>query len=359
LPILAANLGILGLSAVAGNLPFALLRVRFTGLNGWFLMAVVAGSLLYFVVNAGLVSLLVSRRQKVPAARLWRENYGWMAPRFIFTAACGGLMGGAYLTMGWVALPVFVLPLVFMYRNSQLHIRRSRQAYETAEQGRRALEDAHTLQTKAMDHLIEAVSAIIDARDRSVAGHSFQVARYAVAIGEQMGLSGEELLHLRQAALLHDLGKVGIPEAILQKPARLTPEEWEVMKQHTQIGERILRSIPGLAETAQIVGQHHEKYGGKGYPYGLVGDQIALGARIVALCDALDTMLSDRPYSRAKPLAWAIEEIDRCTGEHFDPKVVAAFRVLVARQSQGFFVNSAVEGYPMDGLAEVAAAIQR
>ncbi|HYG58954.1 MAG TPA: diguanylate cyclase, partial [Symbiobacteriaceae bacterium] len=354
---LAGNLAVMVVCAVMANLPFSLVRPWSNGFDLWFIGAVLVGSTLYFVTNAGLVSLLVSRRQGLPPGTIWRQQFGWLAPSFIFTAVCGGLMGMAYLNMGWPALPVFVLPLLIMRQTYKAHMRRSREAFETAERGRQALEEAHRLQGRSMEQLIEVVSTIIDARDASVSGHSQQVARYAVAIAREIGLPESEVAAIRHGALLHDLGKVGIPEAILHKPAKLTEEEWVVMKAHTHIGERILWQVEGLQATARIVGEHHERYNGKGYPSGLKQQEIALGARIVALADALDSILSDRPYSRAKGLVWAMEEIERCSGEHFDPAVVAAFRRVVAAQGTGFFVNSAKEG-GASPVTEVACAQQ-
>jgi diguanylate cyclase (GGDEF)-like protein/putative nucleotidyltransferase with HDIG domain len=355
LPTLAANLAIVALSAAAGSLPMLLLQGRSNGFDGWLVGSLLAGGFLYFFTNVGLVSWLAGRKQGKPVGALWRQHYTWMAPSYIFTAVYGGLMGSVYLSMGWMAFPAFSLPLLVVRHTYLTHMRRSREAYEAAERGRKALEEAHELQTASMEQWIELVSTIVDARDVSVSGHSAQVARYAVAIAMEMELAPAEVAVVRQAALLHDLGKMGIPEAILNKPGRLSPEEWTLMREHARIGERILQQVPGWQDVARMVGEHHEKWGGKGYPAGLAGADISLGARIIALADALDSILSDRPYSRARPLPWAIEEIERCSGEHFDPAVVAAFRKVVARYSPDFFINSAA-GQPEDSWLQAAAA---
>ncbi|HYF95467.1 MAG TPA: diguanylate cyclase [Symbiobacteriaceae bacterium] len=338
---LASNLAVMIMAAVAGSWPFALIRTRSAGLDHWFAAAVGMGGALYFLVNVGVVALMVSLRQGAPLRQLWRERFAWLAPAFVFTAVSGGLMGSAFLYMGWFVVPVFAIPLLIVRREYQTHIRRSREAYETAERGRKALEAAHQLKTRSMEQLIQVVSTIIDARDASVYGHSNQVARYAQAIAVELGIPEDEVMCIRQASLLHDVGKFGVPEAILHKPTKPTHEEWNIIMEHTRIGEEILRAVPGMEKVSRIVGQHHEEFNGKGYPEGAAGDQITMGARIIALADAVDSMLSDRPYSKAKPLSWAVEEVERCSGEHFDPLVVAAFRRVVGKQPAAFFVNSA------------------
>lgn len=352
---LAGNLSMMVLAAMAGSLPFTVGRAEAAN-DFRSLAAVMAASLLYFVTNFGLVSIVTSHHQKTTVAAFWRQH-GWVAPSYLLTTVCGGLMGIAYHMGGWLSLPVFILPLLMMRQTYQTHLRRMEEAYAVAKQGQLALQEGQAMQRRAMDQLMEAVSTIIDVRDASVFGHSGQVARYAVALAEELQLPEAEVTQIRRAALLHDLGKMGIPEAILHKPAKLTSSEWAVMRKHTEIGKRILQGIAGFAETARMVGEHHEKFNGTGYPRGLAGEAISLGARIIALADALDTILSDRPYSRARPLAWAVTEIVHCAGEHFDPTVVEAFQRLVAKRPVDFFVNSAKQG-PSDPWVQVAAAEQ-
>jgi HD-GYP domain-containing protein (c-di-GMP phosphodiesterase class II) len=169
-----------------------------------------------------------------------------------------------------------------------------------------------------------------------VAGHSGRVAAYAVALGEELRLGERELAYLHTAGLLHDLGKIGVPEAILHKPARLTPEEYAIVQGHAALGERILAAVRPLAEVARMVGDHHERYDGAGYPHAEAGEAITRGGRILAVADTLDSILSDRPYAEGKPLAWALAELDRCAGAHFDPEVVAALHRVVAARGPAF-----------------------
>jgi len=175
------------------------------------------------------------------------------------------------------------------------------------------------------DETLEALAAALDLRDNETAGHSRRVTRYSLEIGKAMGSSGEELKQIARGAHLHDIGKIGIPDAVLLKPAKLTAEEWQTMKSHARIGYDLVSRIAFLAPAAEIVLTHQERYDGTGYPQGLAGEQIPLGARIFAVADTLDAMTSDRPYRKALPFSAAREEIIRESGRQFDPEVVKVF----------------------------------
>jgi HD-GYP domain-containing protein (c-di-GMP phosphodiesterase class II) len=160
------------------------------------------------------------------------------------------------------------------------------------------------------------------------------VAELAGAVARDLGLDNEEVEDVVRAAELHDVGKMGVPEAIVEKPAALDEEEWAFMRRHTLIGERILSAAPALAGVARLVRSSHERFDGTGYPDGLAGEKIPLGSRIVAVCDAYDAMTSERPYRESLPAAQAIVELRRCAGTQFDPRVVDSFaRVLEAAES--------------------------
>ncbi len=175
---------------------------------------------------------------------------------------------------------------------------------------------------------LEALLAALDTRDTETEGHSERVAAYTMLIAQQLNLSEEELQHIERGALLHDIGKIGVPDHILYKPGPLTPEEWEIMKQHPVIGYKMCMKIEMLRPAAPIVLHHHERWDGRGYPYGLSGTEIPLGARIFAIADTLDAMTSDRPYRKALSFAQAHEEIGRCAGSQFDPELVQVFLAL-------------------------------
>ena len=171
---------------------------------------------------------------------------------------------------------------------------------------------------------VEALAIALLERDRYTGEHSESVVEMAVAVARSLGLSAAQVEDVRAAALLHDIGKVGIPDSILNKPGPLTPEERAVMAEHPVIGERILRSIGGFSPVAAIVRHEHEAYDGSGYPDGLVGDEIPIGSRIILACDAYHAMTSDRPYRARMSHADAFTELTRCAGQQFDPEVTAA-----------------------------------
>jgi putative nucleotidyltransferase with HDIG domain len=197
-----------------------------------------------------------------------------------------------------------------------------------ANQAAAALENAQLFNDLSMsyDQTLEALVTALDARERETEQHTRRVVDYSMALAKKMGLSDDELIEIRRGALMHDIGKIGVPDAILQKPGPLTEEEWEVMRRHPEEGLRILQDITFFKGAIDIIGSHHEHYDGSGYPRGLIGDQIPLGARIFAIADALDAITSDRPYRKAQPFKVAYDEILRCRGTQFDPEVVDAFR---------------------------------
>lgn len=183
----------------------------------------------------------------------------------------------------------------------------------------RALDDAQT-------HLSETLLAALQMRGHETEGHCRRVAAYALRIAEEMGLKGRVLSSIERGAMLHDVGKIAIPDAILLKEGNLTSEERHVMRTHPQAGAQLLEGFEGLAGARQIVLQHHERWDGTGYPARLAGEHICLGARIFAVADTLDALLSDRPYRKRQDVEIAAEEIKRCSGTHFDPAVVEAFQ---------------------------------
>ena len=184
--------------------------------------------------------------------------------------------------------------------------------------------DAEAQTEAAYTGAIRALAAALDARDPYTAGHSGRVSVVSVAIGRQLGLAAEAVEIVRLGALLHDIGKIGIPDDVLRKPGALTAAEYDTIKQHPVLGAIILRSVPFLARHLEIVELHHERPDGRGYPYGLRGDDIPLAARIVHVADAYDAMTSARAYRRARPAGEALRELWRCAGTEFHAEVVGA-----------------------------------
>jgi putative nucleotidyltransferase with HDIG domain len=191
------------------------------------------------------------------------------------------------------------------------------------------------------DELLLALASTIDLRDPFVVEHSRHVARYAALMAQELGLSQARIHLVYQAGLIHDIGKLAIPEAILFKPGKLTPDEYEVIKEHVTVGADLLDDFHSLQSVAKFVRYHHERYDGSGYPDRLASEEIPLEARILALADAVEAMASDRPYRPGSSVAAIVREIQHEAGAQFDPRVVAAFVTLVQHNGDAIVVNSA------------------
>ena len=179
---------------------------------------------------------------------------------------------------------------------------------------------------------ITALTSAIDAKDTYTRNHSRNVAEYATVLGKELGLSSEELMNIHYGAILHDIGKIGVPEAILNKPGRLTPDEFQAIKAHPTIGANILAPIDFLGEALNIVRYHHEHYDGNGYPANLQGESIPYAARIVGIADAWDAMTSHRSYRRALSVKTAVQELHKGAGRQFDPLMVKVFTELINKK---------------------------
>ncbi|HEX7242443.1 MAG TPA: HD domain-containing phosphohydrolase [Longimicrobiaceae bacterium] len=206
----------------------------------------------------------------------------------------------------------------------------------------RVAEQARQLETLFVDALLSLANAV-EARDNYTGNHVERVARYAMSTGREMGLQGEELRHLWVGALLHDVGKIAVPDQILRKPGKLTEEEYEVIKRHPQIGAQIMERSAFLRPALPAVLHHQERWDGGGYPAGLSGEAISLQGRIIAVVDTFDAIVSTRSYREGRSDRVALEEIARCAGTQFDPAVVEAFR------------RAAEKGFPDDSYGPASA----
>jgi response regulator RpfG family c-di-GMP phosphodiesterase len=192
----------------------------------------------------------------------------------------------------------------------------------------RALREVQATYSNTLD----ALAAALDAREHETGDHSQRVVRFTLALAERLEIPQRERADIARGALLHDIGKLGVPDAILLKAGPLTADEWAEMRRHPQVGSNVIRAIPFLEPAAELVLAHHERWDGGGYPRGIQRDQIPLGARIFSIADTLDAMMSDRPYRKRTTLAAARKEIARCAGTQFDPRCVEAFLAIEDRE---------------------------
>ncbi len=274
-------------------------------------LRLMATAITYFLANTVPVAVVVSLTEHHGFAHTWTESYFWSFPHYLVGAAFAGLINWSNRHLGWQVSALIVPVIYLVYRSYRLYL------------GKLEDERLHVEQMAEV-HLrtIEALALAIDAKDHTTHDHLQRVRVYAVEIGKEMGLSPVELEALRAAALLHDIGKLAVPEHIINKPGRLSPEEFEKMKIHPIVGGEILERVNFPYPVVPIVRAHHEKWDGTGYPDGLKGEQIPVGARILTVVDCLDALTSDRQYRRGIPLEEAMREVVSQAGKQFDPKVV-------------------------------------
>src|SRR5918911_870943 len=285
----------------------------------------------YFVVNNALVSLALALEGHERWWTVWRERFAWLLTHYFAYGFVGGVMALGYLLVGPYALAVFAIPLLLIRKTQEAYLQHTqraaqklREAAETIHSQNVSLEQANRLLRERSTAAMESLSATVDARDSYTAGHSRRVQQLALAIGRELGLSQAELDLLGHAALFHDIGKLAIPDAVLLKPATLTTDEWALMRQHAAEGARIIDRLGFLDEAGPGSRHHHERFDGTGYPDRLKGEEIPLGARIIHVADALDSMVTTRIYRAARPLAEALEELHHAAGSQFCPRCVSA-----------------------------------
>jgi diguanylate cyclase (GGDEF)-like protein/putative nucleotidyltransferase with HDIG domain len=308
----------------------------------------------YFAVNMSLLSIAIAVEGRESWWRVFHERFAWLLPHYVVYGFVGGVIALAYDAVGLYALAVFAVPLLLMRKTQEAYLKHTqksaqklRQAAETIQSQNVSLEQANRLLRERSTAAMESLSATVDARDSYTAGHSRRVQQLALAIGREMGLSQAELDLLGHAALFHDIGKLAIPDAILLKPASLTGEEWALMQRHADEGARIIDRLGFLQDAVPSIRHHHERWDGTGYPDRLKGEEIPLGARIIHVADALDSMLTTRIYRAARPAHEAIEELRRAAATQFCPRTVAALeRILPLESILGDAVSKAAAQRP-------------
>ena len=296
---------------------------------------IVAGGV-YYVVNTGLTSAAMALEGHNSWRRVWKERFAWLLPHYFAFGAVAAAIALAYHAIGFIGLAIFVLPLFLMRKTMAAYLghterstKKLRQAAQTIRTQNVSLEQANRLLRERSTAAMESLSATVDARDAYTAGHSRRVQQLALAIGRELGLSQAELDLLGHAALFHDIGKLAVPDAILLKPSSLNDEEWSLMQKHSDEGARIIDRLGFLNDAVPAIRHHHERFDGTGYPDGLAGEDIPLGARIIHVADALDSMLTTRIYRAARPANDALDELRRGAGTQFCPRCVTALERLL------------------------------
>ncbi|WP_309709280.1 diguanylate cyclase [Armatimonas sp.] len=347
------NVALSAVEATASG--FALSLLRDVGFAGWLrgespdkvtvahLPAVLIGAIVYYAVNTGGVSTVISLTSKQKIIALWKENFLWTLPSYLAGASASGL---ALLLLGLtgnhvatLTIVVFVAPVGYMtYTVYETYTARAREKQEHIEE----LQTSQAQLAELYLATIKSLALAIDAKDQYTHQHILRVQRYAVAVGEHMGLSENDMEGLRTGALLHDIGKLGVPEYVLLKPGKLTAEEFDKIKKHPEIGAAILDPVEFPWPVLPVVKYHHEKWDGTGYPEGLAGENIPFTARILAVADVYDALTSTRSYRNAWTHEKAIHVIQKDAGTHFDPVIAQAFLEVIdgvvqemAKEGQG------------------------
>ncbi|MDP2391464.1 MAG: HD-GYP domain-containing protein, partial [Acidobacteriota bacterium] len=274
----------------------------------------VAAATMYFVFNTCLIAIAVALATRQPFLAVWNQNFLWSAPSYFVGAGAGALGTWAVMTSGVAVGLLASAPLYLTYRTYKVYLGR-------IDDERRHVEEMADLHLAT----IEALALAIDAKDQTAQSHIRRVQVYATGIARGLGMSDTEIQGVKTAALLHDIGKLAVPEHILSKPGPLTQEEFQKIRVHPQVGAEIISAVPFPYPVAPLILSHHERWDGKGYPQGLKGEEIPLGARILSVVDYFDALTSDRPYHKAMTHEAALALLQQEAGRALDPTVVAMF----------------------------------
>lgn len=302
---------VLAITAAYGTFAFLSHRV----LPGRTLIALLISTLVYFVFNTIPVATVVAISERKAPLTKWVETYFWTFPYYLIGAAVAGVMLLLNRLAGW-ELSILVLPAIFaIYYSYRLYIGK-------LEESNKHLEEMASIHLRT----VEALALAIEAKDHTTGDHLQRVRVYALELAKDLRLTPAETDALKAAAVLHDIGKLAVPEHIISKPGKLTPEEFNKMKVHPIVGAEICDQVKFPYPVVPIVRSHHEKWDGSGYPDGLAGEEIPIGSRILAAVDCLDALASDRQYRKALPLDEAMAKVEADSGRSFDPRVVSALK---------------------------------
>jgi diguanylate cyclase (GGDEF)-like protein/putative nucleotidyltransferase with HDIG domain len=334
------NIGTMALSSLAAASVFTIWAG--TGDVGRLVVAAIGilGGAIYFLVNMGLLSFASGVEGHESPWAVFHERFAWLLPHYLVYGFIGAVMAIGYDAVGLYGLAVFAVPLLLMRKTQEAYLKHTqksatklREAAETIQSQNVSLEQANKLLRERSTAAMESLSATVDARDSYTAGHSRRVQQLSLAIGRELGLSQAELDLLGHAALFHDIGKLAIPDAILLKPSSLTGEEWALMQRHAEEGARIIDRLGFLQDAVPAIRHHHERFDGTGYPDRIASEEIPLGARIIHVADALDSMLTTRIYRAARPVNEALAEVKNKSGSQFCPRCVAALERILPLNS--------------------------
>lgn len=268
-----------------------------------FLLPLIACIITYVLINETIMSWLIASITGEPFISSWLNNVLWAARDCVYVAPLGVLMAIAYIKYSIVGILLFLGPLLLARYSYKLYIDMRR----------------------VYIHTVKSLSQAIEAKDPYTRGHSMRVSEYAYDLGMRVKLSRKKLENLKMAAMLHDIGKIGIKESILNKPGKLDEEEFDTIKQHPEIGVKIIQDIEFLKDAADIIMSHHEKVDGTGYPHGKKGKEINIEASILGIADVYDALTSDRPYRGALTKDQALAIIEEGKGNHFDARLAEEF----------------------------------
>jgi diguanylate cyclase (GGDEF)-like protein/putative nucleotidyltransferase with HDIG domain len=305
------------------------------------LLICVVSAVIVFLSTTVLVSFAINIDAGTPIRQIWREKFSWLTPYYVSMGMIAYALILGYQTTGLIGLAVILVPLLMLRLSVKQYIDRTVTMVNEL-RGKNTLLESTSLEiNKLNEDLLNALAEVVDLRDPFTLGHSQYVTRYAVLISKELGLPEERINLIKKASLLHDIGKIGIPDAILMKPFSLTKSEYKTIQTHSTLGASILEKAHSLNHLSTIVRHHHERYDGTGYPDRISGKDIPLESRIIAVADAIEAMASDRPYRKALSFESILEELKINAGAQFDPMIIQSTLPILQSRNDSILVNSA------------------